>query len=196
MSMPAETPWLLTTLPSRTHRTSRTTSAPSSASRSSNAQCVANRLPLPTPEANSSSEPVQTLATQFAVALTPASQRSSTGFSAPSRVPSPPGTMTTSSGGWSAKGDVRQHAHALAAPHRIEPLGHEHHAVRRCALLLEQRRRRGEHLPRTDEVELLRAVEHHDPDRAHRTHSTRSTLARTPHDGRTTGRARSSVWRR
>src|SRR5215207_7536570 len=103
MSMPAETPWLLTTLPSRTHRTSRTTSAPSSASRSSNAQCVASRFPLPTPEANSSSEPVQTLATQFAVALTPASQRSSTGFSAPRSVPSPPGTMTTSSGGWSAK---------------------------------------------------------------------------------------------
>ena len=71
MSIPAETPWLDTTWPSRTQRASRTTvQSPRSASASSKPQWVATRRLVPTPDATSNSDPVQTLVTHVAEAAT------------------------------------------------------------------------------------------------------------------------------
>jgi hypothetical protein len=65
------------------------------------------------------------------------------------------------------EGSVGQQPHALAAADRLQTCRHEQHPVGRCAPTLEQRRRGGEDLPRTGDVELLRAVEDQHPDRAH-----------------------------
>src|SRR5690348_5027293 len=62
MSIPVDTPWLVTTLPSTTYRASRTTVTLPRASRvSSDAWWVATRRPHATPASWRSSAPVHTL---------------------------------------------------------------------------------------------------------------------------------------
>jgi hypothetical protein len=69
MSIPAETPWLVTRFPSTTYRASRTTvTSPRACRLSSNAWWVATRRPRATPASCRSSAPVQTLVTQVTVA--------------------------------------------------------------------------------------------------------------------------------
>ena len=100
MSMPAETPWLVTTLPSRTQRASRTTvQSPRSARVPSNDQWVATRLLVASPAPTNNSEPVHTLVTHVANGPVLPSQARSVSLSISTRVPWPPGTTITSSGG-------------------------------------------------------------------------------------------------
>jgi hypothetical protein len=103
--------WEMRRAPSRTQRTPRVTVAPRRSSSSSKPQWVANRRPSATPAVCSSSAPVHTLVVHRAEADTFANQASSSGFDASRRVPCPPGTSTTSSGGWSvneASGSTRR----------------------------------------------------------------------------------------
>lgn len=113
MSMPAETPWLLTTFPSRTHRTSRTTSAPRPARWSSKAQCVARRLPCASPERADVDQPPQQ-ARILRTLLDPVTTRDDHDVER---------RMV-------GEGEVREQPHALPAANGTGSLGDEHHAVR------------------------------------------------------------------
>jgi hypothetical protein len=100
--MPEATPAPVTILPSTTTR-SLAGMAPSRARCSIAAQWQVARLPWRRPAAASTSEPVQTEVTYFAVAACRCRNFSATASSMRSCWPGPPGTMTTSSCGQSAK---------------------------------------------------------------------------------------------
>jgi hypothetical protein len=104
MSIPAETPWLVTRFPSTTYRASRTTvMSPRACRASSKPWCVATRRPRAGPASCSSSAPVHTLVVQVTVADVLAIQSMTAAFDTSRLVPMPPGTSSTSSGTWSSK---------------------------------------------------------------------------------------------
>ena len=104
---------------------------------------------------------MQTLVTHWQRWPTSRSHPINVGFDTSRRVPCPPGTSTTSSGGAVAKSTVGQHAQTLGAADRPRLLRDRDDAVVGEELL----RRRAEDLPGAGEVEFLDVVEEQDPDR-------------------------------
>jgi hypothetical protein len=101
MSIPADTPAAVTTLPCCTTRCP-VGSAPYRRSVSSSSQCEVARSPSRIPAAPSSSDPVQTDVVHCDVAWTARSQSSHTASVVSARTPTPPGTTITSGAGASA----------------------------------------------------------------------------------------------
>lgn len=102
MSIPDDTPAAVTYLPSMTTR-SPVGSAPNVFRTSRASQCEVARRPSSRPAAASSSEPVQTEVVQVLPASAARSQPSSVSFSIWALWPGPPGTITRSGAGTSAR---------------------------------------------------------------------------------------------
>ncbi len=104
-SIPAEMPADVSTLPTSTTCFSRSTltSGNAAARRSRLRQCVVAGLPASTPATPSRNDPVHTDVTHFAPAACDFTHATTAGLLTCSRVPHPPGTTSTSSGGQLAK---------------------------------------------------------------------------------------------
>ena len=104
MSIPAEMPAEVRTPPSSTTCSSSTTVTAGNHARISprTRQCVVARLPSSRPALPRSSEPVQTEASVGTARPRSATQAISASFAISRRVPQPPGTTSTSSGGQSS----------------------------------------------------------------------------------------------
>ena len=98
MSIPADTPAAVTTVPARTTRR-ETGSAPYWRSVWSSSQWVVASRPTSSPAAPSSSAPVQTEVVHWAPACAPRSHASIASSPVSCRVPRPPGTTITSGSG-------------------------------------------------------------------------------------------------